>query len=93
MPAVRKKGPPGHSPDGPSRYQLQQTRRCGRARSTALLAKPPANRASEAVQTGPDSVDIAMLSADSTAQDLIGSADRGLYRAKADGKNCVRLAP
>jgi diguanylate cyclase (GGDEF)-like protein len=39
------------------------------------------------------SVGVAILSADATAQDLIGRADRALYRAKADGKNCVRLAP
>ncbi|MBE3071882.1 MAG: GGDEF domain-containing protein, partial [Acidobacteria bacterium] len=38
------------------------------------------------------SVGVAVLSADVTAQDLIGRADRALYRAKADGKNCVRLA-
>ena len=38
------------------------------------------------------SVGVAVLSADVTAQDFIGRADRALYRAKADGKNCVRLA-
>ena len=38
------------------------------------------------------SIGVAVLSADATAQDLIGRADRALYRAKADGKNCVRLA-
>ena len=39
------------------------------------------------------SVGVAILSADATAQDLIGRADRALYRAKAEGKNSVRLAP
>jgi diguanylate cyclase (GGDEF)-like protein len=39
------------------------------------------------------SVGVAVLSADASAQDLIGRADRALYRAKAEGKNCVRLAP
>ena len=39
------------------------------------------------------SVGGAILSAEATAQDLIGRADRALYRAKADGKNCVRMAP
>jgi diguanylate cyclase (GGDEF)-like protein len=39
------------------------------------------------------SVGVAVLSADATAQDLIGRADRALYGAKAEGKNRVRLAP
>jgi diguanylate cyclase (GGDEF)-like protein len=39
------------------------------------------------------SVGVAILSADATAQDLIGIADRALYKAKAEGKNCVRVAP
>jgi diguanylate cyclase (GGDEF)-like protein len=39
------------------------------------------------------SVGVAVLSADATPQDLIGRADRALYRAKAEGKNCVRVAP
>lgn len=39
------------------------------------------------------SVGVAVLSADATAQDLIGRADRALYRAKAEGKNRVRVAP
>ncbi len=39
------------------------------------------------------SIGVAVLTADATAQDLIGQADRALYRAKAEGKNCVRIAP
>jgi diguanylate cyclase (GGDEF)-like protein len=38
------------------------------------------------------SVGVAVLKADNTAQDLISRADRALYVAKADGKNCVRMA-
>ncbi len=38
------------------------------------------------------SVGVAVLAPDNTAQDLIARADRALYVAKAEGKNCVRLA-
>ena len=38
------------------------------------------------------SVGVAVLTAESSAQDLIARADRALYAAKAAGKNCVRLA-
>ncbi len=37
------------------------------------------------------SLGLAVLASDPTPQDLIARADRGLYRAKADGKNCVRV--
>jgi len=36
------------------------------------------------------SLGLAVLRADTTPQALIARADRALYRAKADGKNCVR---
>ncbi len=39
------------------------------------------------------SVGVAVLTAEASAQDLLGQADRALYRAKAEGKNCVRTAP
>ena len=38
------------------------------------------------------SVGVAVLNGESTAQDLIARADRALYVAKGQGKNCVRLA-
>jgi diguanylate cyclase (GGDEF)-like protein len=38
------------------------------------------------------SVGVAVLQNESSAQDLIARADRALYTAKAEGKNCVRLA-
>ncbi len=38
------------------------------------------------------SVGVAVLTPPDAAQDLIARADRALYEAKADGKNCVRLA-
>jgi diguanylate cyclase (GGDEF)-like protein len=38
------------------------------------------------------SVGVAVLTRDSSPQDLIARADRALYTAKAAGKNCVRLA-
>ena len=38
------------------------------------------------------SVGVAVLNGDQTAQDLISRADRALYVAKAEGKNCVRIA-
>jgi diguanylate cyclase (GGDEF)-like protein len=38
------------------------------------------------------SVGVAVLTDESSAQDLIARADRALYAAKAAGKNCVRLA-
>jgi diguanylate cyclase (GGDEF)-like protein len=38
------------------------------------------------------SIGVAVLAPDNTAQDLIGRADRALYVAKAEGKNCVRMA-
>lgn len=38
------------------------------------------------------SVGVAVLTNDSSGQDLIARADRALYAAKAAGKNCVRLA-
>ncbi len=38
------------------------------------------------------SIGVAVLSDESSAQDLIARADRALYAAKAAGKNCVRLA-
>jgi PleD family two-component response regulator len=37
------------------------------------------------------SLGLAVLDGDATSQDLIGRADRGLYRAKAEGKNRVHL--
>jgi diguanylate cyclase (GGDEF)-like protein len=39
------------------------------------------------------SIGVAVLTGESSAQDLIARADRALYGAKAAGKNCVRLAP
>jgi diguanylate cyclase (GGDEF)-like protein len=38
------------------------------------------------------SVGVAVLTGESSAQDLIARADRALYTAKAAGKNCVRLS-
>jgi diguanylate cyclase (GGDEF)-like protein len=38
------------------------------------------------------SVGVAAAETEDTPEDLIGRADRCLYRAKADGKNCVRAA-
>lgn len=38
------------------------------------------------------SVGVAVLSSGESAHDLVGRADRALYRAKREGKNCVRLA-
>jgi diguanylate cyclase (GGDEF)-like protein len=38
------------------------------------------------------SVGVAVLDGDQGAQDLIARADRALYVAKAEGKNCVRIA-
>jgi diguanylate cyclase (GGDEF)-like protein len=38
------------------------------------------------------SVGVAVLTAESSSQDLIARADRALYVAKAAGKNCVRLS-
>ena len=38
------------------------------------------------------SVGVAVLTPDYDAQDLIARADRALYVAKAEGKNCVRMA-
>jgi diguanylate cyclase (GGDEF)-like protein len=39
------------------------------------------------------SVGIATLRAGETADEIVRRADDGLYRAKAAGKNCVRMAP
>ena len=38
------------------------------------------------------SIGVAVAAASDTPADLIGRADRCLYRAKADGKNCVRTS-
>jgi diguanylate cyclase (GGDEF)-like protein len=38
------------------------------------------------------SVGVAVLNGDQGTQDLIARADRALYTAKAEGKNCVRIA-
>ncbi len=38
------------------------------------------------------SIGVSVLQPDNTAQDLIARADRALYVAKAEGKNCVRMA-
>jgi PleD family two-component response regulator len=38
------------------------------------------------------SIGVAVLAPDNGAQDLIARADRALYVAKAEGKNCVRMA-
>jgi len=38
------------------------------------------------------SIGVAILDGAGTAQELVASADRALYTAKAAGKNCVRLA-
>lgn len=38
------------------------------------------------------SVGVAVLNGDQGAQDLIARADRALYAAKAEGKNCVKIA-
>jgi diguanylate cyclase (GGDEF)-like protein len=38
------------------------------------------------------SIGVAVLRAEDTAHDVISRADRALYVAKAEGKNCVRLA-
>ena len=38
------------------------------------------------------SVGVAVLKPENTAQDLISRADRALYVAKGEGKNCVRMA-
>ncbi|MCL4810949.1 MAG: diguanylate cyclase [Vicinamibacteraceae bacterium] len=37
------------------------------------------------------SLGLAVLGADATPQELVARADRALYRAKGDGKNCVRM--
>ena len=39
------------------------------------------------------SVGAATMRDDDTAEDIVQRADDGLYRAKAAGKNCVRIAP
>ncbi len=37
------------------------------------------------------SIGLAVMAPETTSQDLMARADRALYRAKADGRNCVRL--